>query len=345
MGRAAECASRGRGGVRGGDAGLVVRIEGEQCTVERTAIEGAPENAVGPSPDGSILAVGEPSYRRRLHGPATPLLSLLVLTGCSSAAATPSERAPAETTGGAIAATRPNADALRSSCEGGDWEACNNLGLRYAEADGVERDDTLAFTLFMQACAGDSHEGCANAAYFYLEGRGTPVDTSASFALYERACAAGNGRACSDLGFLLVQSEDLARVARGYELLREACEQLRPRACSNLGMLYLGDRPPEGASAEGAVALLRRACTDGDGMGCRNLGILQFSGTGVAESPTDAAVSFERVCELGDLEACMGFGAMLVEGRYITADPARGRTFLERACTGGVADACSELER
>jgi len=43
-----------------GDAGLVVRIEGEQCTVERTAIEGAPDvNAVGPSPDGSILAVGD----------------------------------------------------------------------------------------------------------------------------------------------------------------------------------------------------------------------------------------------------------------------------------------------
>jgi len=43
-----------------GDAGLVVRIEGELCTVERTAIEGGSNlNAVGPSPDGQILAVGD----------------------------------------------------------------------------------------------------------------------------------------------------------------------------------------------------------------------------------------------------------------------------------------------
>ncbi len=43
-----------------GDAGLIVRIEGSACTLERSAREGAPNlNAVGPSPDGSILAVGD----------------------------------------------------------------------------------------------------------------------------------------------------------------------------------------------------------------------------------------------------------------------------------------------
>src|SRR5688572_712683 len=75
----------------------------------------------------------------------------------------------------ALAGCRPgNREAvrLRTSCEGGDLEACNQLAVKLQKGEYILRDDSHAASLFEKACNGRIGEGCASLGVAYLTGSG-----------------------------------------------------------------------------------------------------------------------------------------------------------------------------
>lgn len=48
----------------------------------------------------------------------------------------------------------------RQACDGGDMGGCLNLGVAYANGEGVKQDKSKAKALFGKACDGGSQKGC-----------------------------------------------------------------------------------------------------------------------------------------------------------------------------------------
>jgi TPR repeat protein len=81
-------------------------------------------------------------------------------------------------------------------CEEGHARACNALGLKHVEGDGVVTDLPRAAQLFERSCAGNHPKGCFNLALSYEQGRGVPADLPRATTLYDRACRRGLESAC-----------------------------------------------------------------------------------------------------------------------------------------------------
>ena len=67
-------------------------------------------------------------------------------------------------------------------------EACANIGLNYAQGEGVEQDYELAYEYFTKGCDLGAGEGCFNAGVMYANGWGIEQDYTISKAYYSKAC-------------------------------------------------------------------------------------------------------------------------------------------------------------
>jgi TPR repeat protein len=89
-----------------------------------------------------------------------------------------------------------NAERLRLSCGDGNATACSDLGLLYANGDGVPRDLTRAASLCQQACDGGEALGCLNLGVSYHNGEGVTRDLERAAILLQLACDGGVAEAC-----------------------------------------------------------------------------------------------------------------------------------------------------
>lgn len=80
-----------------------------------------------------------------------------------------------------------------AACEGGDAARCREVGLAYAEGQGVEADTTRARTYLRSACTGEDADGCYALAMIGLREGGTVED---AMEILDRACALGGDTAC-----------------------------------------------------------------------------------------------------------------------------------------------------
>jgi len=160
------------------------------------------------------------------------------------------------------------------ACEEGDARACNALGLKYFEGDGVARDQARAVALFDKSCVLDHPRGCFNLALSYESGKGIKVDGARAAALYERACEHKLGPACYNQGVCL-----------------------RDGTCTPRDLIRAANR-------------FDRACSAGHLQGCVNLGVMHVAGEGVASDPLRARALFERACTGGLDTGCQGLARL-----------------------------------
>lgn len=113
---------------------------------------------------------------------------------------------------------------------------------------------------FDRACVTGDHEACRNLGVMYAEGQGVVANPARSAALYGQACERGNAKACDNLGLVLLQGHGVpAAPARARELFKKACDGGNALGCRNLGLALVGGtggpREPEAARA-----LFEQAC-------------------------------------------------------------------------------------
>jgi Sel1 repeat len=75
----------------------------------------------------------------------------------------------------------------QKGCDGGDAQGCFNLGLMYANGEGVTQDKARAAQLFQQACDGGDVDGCRDLGLMYHRGDGVPQDKAKATRLFQRA--------------------------------------------------------------------------------------------------------------------------------------------------------------
>ncbi|MCI6564383.1 tetratricopeptide repeat protein, partial [Campylobacter sp.] len=68
------------------------------------------------------------------------------------------------------------AELYKKACDGGNMSGCFNLGIMYANGNGVEKDLGKAVELFKKACDGGNMRGCHNLGVMYTNGNGVEKD-------------------------------------------------------------------------------------------------------------------------------------------------------------------------
>lgn len=144
---------------------------------------------------------------------------------------------------------------LGESCEGGNADACFELGTRYDEGKGTGTDKPKAALAYKNACDKSDLRGCHNLGVMLIEGEGIPRNVGNGFKLLNQACDKGQKKSCE--------------VMLGK--LNKACNDNDADACTVMGRFFIkGEKGLESNITKG-VDYLRRGCKLGDKDGCDDL--------------------------------------------------------------------------
>ena len=200
-------------------------------------------------------------------------------------------------------------DWLCTAAAAGRAHAMSEVGLRYSNGAGVERDFVKAAQWFTQAReAGDGSAGTL-LAECYLFGKGVNKNESKAIGLLQEAAAAKDPRAMDQLGNCYHKGIGVAQDdAAAFRQYRSAAQLNYLDSVGNLGVLYLtSDQTDlgknEAARTQKAVSLFRDGAKQNNAF-CMFLYARCFEvGTGVDANPTVASDWYRRAAEAGNRPA------------------------------------------
>jgi len=97
---------------------------------------------------------------------------------------------------------------LQKACDGGDWDKCVELGIKYYKGDGVEKDHEKSHQLYEKACeTGHNLNGCYRAGAFYAIGQGAEHDHDKALLWLKKACDGNHEKACKMYDRVLHEDE------------------------------------------------------------------------------------------------------------------------------------------
>lgn len=198
---------------------------------------------------------------------------------------------------------------LCAAAANGRAHAMTEVGLRYSNGAGVERDLVKAAEWFEQALtAGDVSAGTM-LAECYLLGKGVNKDEKKAVALLKDAAAANDPRAMDQLGTVYHKGIGLTRDDRqSFRFFSEAAKLNYADSLGNLGVLYLTSDATDlgknqNARTEKAVNLFREGAKQNNAF-CMYLYARCFElGTGMEANPSEATNWYRRAAEAGNRPA------------------------------------------
>ena len=198
---------------------------------------------------------------------------------------------------------------LCSAAARGRAHAMAEVGLRYSNGAGVERDLVKAAQWFeMARAAGDASAGTL-LAECYLLGKGVPKNESKAIGLLRDAVAAKDPRAIDQLANCYHKGIGLAQDdAEAFRLYNQAAGLHYLDSVGNLGVLYLtseatdlGKNVP--ARTQAAVKLFRDGAKENNAFCMYLYARCLEAGTGVAQDASAAADWYRRAAEGGNKPA------------------------------------------
>ena len=123
------------------------------------------------------------------------------------------------------APTKEDISDFKTSCEGGDMEGCDYLGLMYDAGTGVPQDMAKAIALYRKACNGGSSGGCFSLGNCYDGGRGVAPDKTQAVAFFSKACDGGDKISCSVTGTMYEKGSGIVQdTAKAIAAYRKGCK-------------------------------------------------------------------------------------------------------------------------
>jgi len=228
----------------------------------------------------------------------------------------------------------------QQACDGGSPHGC------YALSSLHQADASKSFELANRACSLGHMQACDRVGVAYANGQGVDMDKLKAMKLWDQACTGGVNHACAAMGINLVLGIHgvTKDVARGESLLMLACNANHAAACKDLGGLHLSGVLPNSEPAKG-VLLLGNACNLSYGEGCNELGVVYMQGVGVDADAARGASLLDRACKLGSMTGCFNLAVAYQHGDGVAIDAARSTKLLEQACRGGHEPGCEAIQQ
>ena len=222
------------------------------------------------------------------------------------------------------------AESLRRAAELGDAEAQYELGERYFNGDGVERDYVEAVKWFRKAADQGDSNAMRRLGDCYMEGKGVEKDPDTALDWSRRAVERARDRARAALDALnSVFEEEMGKDS-------EESPVFFPGVGEESDAVEPADRLPEGggesdsepgdpnvreddqkSAAEDDVESLRKAAEQGDAAAQSNLGCCYSDGRGVEQDYEEAAKWFRKAAEQGDATAQSYLGYCYENGKGV----------------------------
>jgi TPR repeat protein len=225
----------------------------------------------------------------------------------------------------------------------GNADAMTNLGALYDNGQGVAQDYVKARE-WLEKAADKGNTGAMNGlGVLYDKGHGVAQDYVKAREWFEKAAAKGNAIAGYNLGWLYHNGFGVAQdYVNAREWYEKAAEKGNADAMSNLGVLYAyGSGVAQ--DYDKAREWFEKGADKGDTRAVYNLGVLYDDGQGVAQDYVKAREWYEKAADKGHAMAMSNLGVLYANGRGVAQDPAKAREWFKKAADNGDTDAASKL--
>jgi TPR repeat protein len=276
------------------------------------------------------------------HRPTLRALVLLfaipVTLACRGAGRAPAAETPVDATEETM-----DHDALASSCEKGDRDACVSLAedLELQHPKAFSENQTLRFAaLLLRSCQRDREGGVCNAAGVLYAHR----DETKTVVAYTKGCELGVQPSCTNLAYRYVMGISVEKdLERAEKLYKGACEGEDPGGCSELAAFYI--HTERDVPFQTLISLFTRACDAGWPGGCTGGGRLYMDGTFVPPDYPLAEVWLRKACDDVSSDGCVYLGDLL-ENEHIEAGKDESPLdYFDLACRNGDAQGCIRAYR
>lgn len=203
----------------------------------------------------------------------------------------------------------------RKAADQGNAKAQANLGVMYANGQGVRQDYAQAVQWYRKA----ADQGYAVAQYnlgvMYENGQGAPRDYAQAEQWYRKAAAQGDAVAQFNLGVMYVNGQGVPRdYAQAERWYRKAAEQGNADAQNNLGSMYdNGQGVPQDYAQ--AAQWYRKAAEQGNANGQNGLGTMYAQGQGVPQDYAQAVQWLRKAADQGNTDAQHNLRSMTANGQ------------------------------
>jgi len=224
---------------------------------------------------------------------------------------------------------------ITERAERGNIEAQFELGMCYADGNGVPKDLTEAVKWFRKAANQGYAAAQNNLGVCYYWGNGVAKDSAEAVKWFRKAADQGYARAQYDLGLRYYGGDGVAKdSAEAVKWFRKAAVQGLAQAQYNLGLCYRDGNGVAKDSAE-AVKWFRKAADQGYAKAQYELGFCYGDGDGVPKDLTEAMKWFREAADQGYAEAQNNLGLFYRDGYGIAKDSTEAAKWFRRAAEQG----------
>lgn len=222
-----------------------------------------------------------------------------------------------------------------------DGDARYELGVRYFTGTGVEKNETRAFSYWLQAAKSGHLESENEVGVCFAKGEGTDKDMSQAAAWYSKAAAEGSGDAADSMGVRYLYGRDLPQDSeRAFHWFQRGAALGNNEAVHALASCYFrGIGTPKDKAK--AIDVLVDGAKKGDKQLMLTLGCAFLNGWTIpdgSEFPKDDQKAFDwmtKAAQAGSTHAMFVLGGLYFEGRGTTKDIKAGINWFERSAKLG----------
>ena len=224
---------------------------------------------------------------------------------------------------------------LFQAAELGNVAAQCNLGLMYAQGEGLPCDYAEAEKWLRNAAEQDDPRAQYNLGVLYLNGNGALKNDSLAVEWLKKSAEQGHVEAQKSLGSIYLRGNSVAKdEAEAAKWWRKAAEQGDPEAMFDLGVAYeYGNGVDQNYKA--AANWYSKAAKRGDVPSQFHLGMLYLNGNGVNQDWAEATQLIRTAAELRFSEAQYIIGIMYARGDGVEQDQEKAVMWYRKAAEQG----------
>jgi TPR repeat protein len=220
---------------------------------------------------------------------------------------------------------------IRAAAQNGDPEAQLNLGVCYAQGEGVPKDYAEAVKWFRKAAEQNLAEAQFNLGVCYHKGEGVPKDAAEAVKWYRKAAEQNLAEAQFLLGACYANGAGVPRdSAEAVKWYRKAAEQNHAEAQIVLGVCYdKGEGVPKDAAE--ALKWFRKAAEQNHAEAQFYLGVCYYNGEGVRKDYAEAVKWLRKAAEQNHAKAQFVLGVCYDKGEGVPKDAAEAVKWYRKA--------------
>ena len=226
----------------------------------------------------------------------------------------------------------------RAACEGGDGQACMEMGNIYEHGFSIAENLDQAAAFYRKACQVGNAGGCTGFGQLGLQGHAAGAVASEVAKALDGRCNSGDTYRCQLLGQAYASGKlGAPDTAKAMVYFAKGCDPALDDSwhtfgCVDLALGYLHGRGVAQDKLR-AIKMLTKLC-DGQGGACFVLGKIYYRGDVVVQDLGKARDRFEDGCDANDNTSCYAEAAMAYEGKGGEVDKDKAITLVAKSCQG-----------